>query len=172
MKNVLLIAAMVACSAQAAKLDPDRPIEQQITVQSSEFDAKTRYFSPELRAKMIDADDRVITYLSISKDRKTGALEWGVILGASYDGRWRMYESANLAGGKLLTAQNLGRQVGICYQGSCTLHEGAGVVLGEADIQAALANGLRLRSNSRGYGSFEVEFPAAYFAAMAEAAKR
>ena len=42
MKNVLLIAAMVACSAQAAKLDPDRPIEQQITVQSSEFDANTR----------------------------------------------------------------------------------------------------------------------------------
>jgi hypothetical protein len=168
---VFALVLALAVQAQAAPPDPSRPLDQQVTVQAGDFDAKVRYFGPSMRTKMIDSDT-LSTYLTVTKDRKTGAVEWGAILSARYYGRWRSYESATLVTGKVLSAQNLGREVGLCDHGSCALSEGAGVVLDDPEVRAALQDGLRLRWNARGYGSFEVEFSAAYVAAMAEAIKR
>ena len=167
MKNVLLIAALVACSAHAAALDLT-----DITVKNSEFDSSVRYAGPNLTNK-VSASDQLFSELQVRKDKTTGAMIWTVALGANYIGAWRYYDNASLSGGKLIQSIRADRTVGSCTYGPCDLQESIWLRLDQDDVRKGLADGLKLRWNARsGYGSFEVELSQAYFAAMAEAAKR
>ena len=167
MKRFLLIAALVACSANAAALDLT-----DITVKNSEFDSSVRYAGPNLTNK-VSASDQLFSELQVRKDKTTGAMIWTVALGANYIGAWRYYDNASLSGGKLIQAIRADRTVGSCTYGPCDLQESIWLRLDQDDVRKGLADGLKLRWNARsGYGSFEVELSQAYFAAMAEAAKR
>lgn len=119
--------------------------------------------------------DSLLVSLRAGKDKKTGEVSWSVVLEAEYDYRRRFYESVNLAGGKTLPAKNLGRTALGCSHGSCSFAEASRALLDADDMRTGLASGLKMRWNASqggGFGSSEVEIPAAYFAAMAEAAKR
>ena len=169
MKRVLLIAAMVACSAQAADLDLTN-----IRVKNSEFDSFVRYAGPGARSDVkVTGSTLLVTELQVKRDKATGSLSWTVVLGANYTAPWRYYDNASLSGGKLIPAIDVDRTVGSCSYGSCDLGESVWLRLDQDDVRKGLAEGLKLRWNARsGYGSFEVELSQAYFAAMAEAAKR
>lgn len=165
MKRVLLIAALLACNAQAIDLTD-------ITVKNSEFDSNIRYAGPNLTSR-VSASDQLFNELQVRKDKVTGALVWTVALGANYTAPWRYYDNASLSGGKLIQPTRANRTVGSCSYGSCDLQESVWLRLDQDDVRKGLADGLKLRWNTRsGYGSFEVELSQAYFAAMAEAAKR
>lgn len=167
MKRVLLIAAMLACSAQAADLDLTN-----IRVKNSEFDSRVLYAGPNVSSK-VTGSNLLVTELQVHRDKVAGTLSWVVVLGANYTAPWRFYDNASLAGGKLIPAANVDRTVGSCSYGSCDLQESVWLRLDQDDVRKGLADGLKLRWNARsGYGSFEVELSQAYFAAMAEAAKR
>ena len=167
MKNLLLIAAMVACSAQAADLDLTN-----IRVKNSEFDSSISYAGPNVRGSVVGST-LLVTELQVHRNKSTGALSWMVVLGANYTAPWRYYDNASLSGGKLIPAADVDRTVGSCSYGSCDLGESVWLRLDQDDVRKGLADGLKLRWNARsGYGSFEVELSQAYFAAMAEAAKR
>ena len=169
MRNILLIAAMVACSAQAADLDLTN-----IRVKNSEFDSSVRYAGPDVSSNVkVTGSTLLVTELQVQRDKATGALSWVVVLGANYIGAWRFYDNASLSGGKLIQASRVNRAVGSCSYGSCDLQESVWLRLDQDDVRKGMADGLKMRWNARsGYGSFEVELPQAYFAAMAEAAKR
>ena len=167
MKKVLLIAAMVACSAQAADLDLTN-----IRVKNSEFDSSISYAGPNVRGSVVGST-LLATELQVHRNKSTGSLSWMVVLGANYTAPWRYYDNASLSGGKLIPAADVDRTVGSCAYGSCDLGESVWLRLDQDDVRNGLAEGLKLRWNARsGYGSFEVELSQAYFAAMAEAAKR
>ena len=169
MRKILLIAALVACSAQAADLDLTN-----IRVKNSEFDSSVRYAGPGVRSDMkVTGSTLLVTEMQVHRNKATGALSWVVALGAGYIGAWRFYDNASLSGGKLIPAADVDRTVGSCSYGSCDLQESVWLRLDQDDVRKGLADGLKLRWNARsGYGSFEVELSQAYFAAMAEAAKR
>ena len=167
MMNVLLIAALVACSAHAAALDLTN-----IRAKTSEFDSSVRYAGPNVRGSVVGST-LLVTELQVQRHKATGALSWTVVLGANYTAPWRFYDNASLSGGKLISPSSVDRTVGSCSYGSCDLQESVWLELDQDDVRKGLADGLKLRWNARsGYGSFEVELSQAYFAAMAEAAKR
>ena len=169
MKRVLLIAALVACSAHAAALDLT-----DIRVKNSEFDSSVRYAGPGARSDVkVTGSTLLVTELQVQRNKATGALTWTVVLGANYTAPWRFYDNASLSGGKLISPSSVDRTVGSCSYGSCDLQESVWLRLDQDDVRKGLADGLKLRWNARsGYGSFEVELSQAYFAAMAEAARR
>lgn len=154
---------------RSADLDPSRAIGEQITVKSTEFDTNKTFLGPELRAKSQPNDELWIKVMA-SRNKKTGATQWGLVLQAKYEHRWRMYKSVSLSGGKQIATAPGMREVLNCSYGICTYLESAVAALDEEDVKQALGVGLKTRWNaSQGPGAFEIEIPADYFYSMQQA---
>lgn len=172
MKAIVLVTAILMASAHAAALDMSAITVKDITIRDSEFDSSVHYAGPELLVP-VPASNVIVSGIQLHKEKSTGALSWLVVLGANYSAPWRYYDSVSLSGGKLISASRVDRNVGSCSYGSCDLSESVWIKLAPADARVGLAKGLKIRWNSRsGDGTFDIEISQAYFAALAEAAKR
>lgn len=173
----LLAIALAATLAHADELDLSVPINTQIKTVDSDFQSAVHFIGPDITSKataagMTMSSDQLIVELQASRNKKTGTITYEAVLQAIYYGQWRFYESVSLVGGKTIAASSTQRMPAGCYRGSCQLTEAVFIPLSNDDVKAGLANGMRMQWNPKAFGTFEMEIPAAYFGAIAEAASR
>lgn len=167
MKRALLVVALGLTCLHGVAQD-----HYKVERESSEFDRFDRFVGPTIKLKT-STDDPVWVYASFGRDKRpTAANFWHVAFATVYqDTDWRFFGSASIPGGELLEAKVLGRKVGACAGSRCAYDESLYVRLTPEQAKQAAADGFRVRWNPKHGEPVETAIPAAYFAAIVDAAK-
>lgn len=126
MKAIILIGVLLSlagCATNYANVAPSE-VAKAIEVTDSSFDADITYTGPQAFSETrrgIFVDYETVR-LAVVKNKKSGAVKYGVYVSILYSFEWRFYKSASLRDGTQVQIKNLSRQVNACTSGGGCIH--------------------------------------------------